>query len=236
MTWSPLGFSLGAAADSGNTRSRSALRNDIEIQNLAASPVEWAHVPVLPPSVNAAAPVTHAQLAELLATSHFGIGPSDLHGSLTGYLCGGGVADAGDWLGALELDVDAAEAALIPADVMKYLYEQCAAWFDDPDLAFEPLLPAADTALARRADALVEWCRGFLGGLGLAGVSRQHGLSSEGAEILRDFGTIAGTRFEYADSEEDENALSEVIEFIRVGVLLLHAEILGAAPGSATLH
>lgn len=186
--------------------------------------------------MNAAVPVTHAQLAEWLASSHFGIGPSDLHGSLTGYLCGGGVADARDWLGALELDVDTAEAAAIPPEVMAHLYEQCVAWFDDPDLAFEPLLPAADTALARRADALVEWCRGFLGGLGLAGVSRQHGLSSEGAEILRDFGTIAGTRFEYADSEEDENALSEVIEFIRVGVLLLHAEILSAAPGSATVH
>jgi len=186
--------------------------------------------------VNALAPVTHAQLAELLASSHFGIGPSDLHGSLTGYLCGGGVADARDWLGALELDVDAAEPAGIPADVMAYLYEQCAAWFDDPDLAFEPLLPASDASVERRADALVEWCRGFLGGLGLAGVSRQHGLSNEGAEILRDFGTIAGTRFEYADSEEDENALGEVIEFIRVGVLLLHAEIAGAMPVNRTLH
>ena len=82
----------------------------------------------------------------------------------------------------------------------------------------------------------MEWCRGFLGGLGLAGVSRQHGLSAEGAEILRDFGTIAGTRFEYADSEEDENALSEVIEFIRVGVLLLHAEIAGAVPDKRTVH
>jgi len=186
--------------------------------------------------VNALAPVTHAQLAELLALSHFGIGPSDLHGSLTGYLCGGGVADARDWLGALALDVDPTEAAAIPPDVMAYLYEQCAAWFNDPDLAFEPLLPAPDASLERRADALVEWCRGFLGGLGLAGVSRQHGLSNEGAEILRDFGSIAGTRFEYADSEEDENALTEVIEFIRVGVLLLHAEIASGAAGSATVH
>ena len=96
------------------------------------------------------------------------------------------------------------------------------------DQGFEPLLPPADTALEHRADALVDWCRGFLGGLGLAGVSREHGLSADGAEILSDFGTIAGTRFEYADGEEDESALTEVIEFIRVGVLLLHAEIVSA--------
>src|ERR1043165_9389630 len=97
--------------------------------------------------VNAPAPVTHAQLAELLASSHFGIGPSDLHGSLTGYLCGGGVADARDWLRARGPEVEAADPAAIPADVMAYLYEQCAAWFDDPDLAFEPLLPASDASL-----------------------------------------------------------------------------------------
>jgi uncharacterized protein YgfB (UPF0149 family) len=221
-------ISLGAAARSGNTR-RAAAASDRGL-------LECAHVLETCQIVNTASPVTHARLAELLASAQSGIGPSDLHGSLTGYLCGGGVADARDWLGALELEVDPAAENALPPEVLAGLYEQCAAWFDDPDLAFEPLLPADDTSLARRADALVEWCRGFLGGLGLAGVSRQHGLSAEGAEILRDFGTIAGTRFEYADSEEDENALREVIEFIRVGVLLLHAEIVTAPAQAPTLH
>ena len=185
--------------------------------------------------MNTGTPVTHAQLGELLANLRFGIGPSDLHGSLTGYLCGGGVADSRGWLATLELDPDD-NVADISQTVLTHLYEQCAAWLADPGLGFEPLLPPADTALENRADALVEWCRGFLGGLGLAGVSRQHGLSADGAEILKDFGTIAGTRFEYADGEEDETALTEVIEFIRVGVLLLHAEIVSVPQAGATLH
>ena len=185
--------------------------------------------------MNAGAPVTHSELGELLDALRFAIGPSDLHGSLTGYLCGGGVADSSGWLAALELDPDD-RVAEIPHAVLTSLYEQCAAWFDDPALGFEPLLPPADVALDCRADALVEWCRGFLGGLGLAGISQQGGLSDDGAEILKDFGTIAGTRFEYADGEEDETALTEVIEFIRVGVLLLHAELTSAGRGSATVH
>lgn len=188
--------------------------------------------------MTAAAPITHAQLGELLATLRFGVDPSDLHGSLTGYLCAGGQANARDWLAALQVQLDDAEAAAaVRSATLQQLFAECAAWLADPDLRFEPLLPAADTPLDVRADALVEWCRGFLGGVGLTGTADQRGLSADCAEILRDFGTIAGSHFEYADSEEDESALAEVIEFIRVGVLLLHAELARAGmPAKTTLH
>lgn len=178
--------------------------------------------------------ITHAQLGEMLARLHVGVGASDLHGSLTGYICGGGGAGARGWLAALELQTDPQGDLALPA--FARLYEDCAAWFGDPELRFEPLLPEIDTTLDARADALVEWCRGFLGGLGLAGVSKRQGLSADAEEILHDLGTIAGSRFEYDDAEEDENALAEVIEFIRVGVLLLHAEIASGAQGSVTVH
>ena len=180
--------------------------------------------------------MTHAQLGELLAALRFGVDPSDLHGSLTGYLCAGGHADAGDGLAALRIEVDAAEAAA-GSEPMRRLVRECSAWLDDPELGFEPLLPAADTPVDVRADALVEWCRGFLGGIGLAGAAGAGDVSPDCAEILRDFGTIAASHFEYSDSEEDESALAEVIEFIRVGVLLLHNELteLGVPP-TATVH
>jgi hypothetical protein len=43
-------------------------------------------------------------------------------------------------------------------------------------------------------------------------------------EIMADFSAIAGADFSYAGNEEDEEALSEIIEFVRVSVLLLYAE------------
>jgi uncharacterized protein len=178
--------------------------------------------------------ITHAQLGEMLARLHVGVSASDLHGSLTGFVCGGGSAGARGWLAALELQTDPEIDLPLPA--FARLYEDCAAWFDDPELRFEPLLPDMDTSLDTRADALVEWCRGFLGGLGLAGVSKLQGLSADAAEILHDLGTIAGSRFDYDDAEEDENALAEVIEFIRVGVLLLHAELATAGRSGKTVH
>jgi uncharacterized protein YgfB (UPF0149 family) len=179
------------------------------------------------------ASISHAALHAALADLRYGVGASDLHGSLTGFLCGGGKATAANWLRCLEIEPEDGDKLANP--VLDNVFQQCHAQLDDPEFGFEPLLPDENEPLALRADALVDWCRGFLGGLGLAGVNPQRGLSDDGAEILRDFGTIAASRFEVDDAEEDESALSEVLEFIRVAVLLLHTELESAGPRS-TVH
>lgn len=180
--------------------------------------------------------ISYSELGDALARVHAGVGASELQGSLAGYLCGGGSADARHWFDALELDHDGEIAAALPPDLLERLHHDCSAWLADPELGFEPLLPAAETPIDVRADALVEWCRGFLGGFGLAGGGHHDSLSNDAREILADFGTIAATRFEYAGNEDDEAALTEVIEFIRVGALLLHAELHAAPQTGATLH
>jgi yecA family protein len=184
-----------------------------------------------PSPQHAQSPVTHASLSAALDGLKLGVAPSELHGSLTGFLCAGGQADAAQWLGVLHIEAPKSAGA-DPALIQ--LYRDCAAALDDPDLRFEPLLPATD-AIDARADALVDWCRGFLGGLGLAGGSPST-MSDDASEILRDLGTIAGSRFEYENAEEDESALEEVIEFVRVGVLLLHTEMTAPKRRDVTLH
>ncbi|HKE47564.1 MAG TPA: UPF0149 family protein [Rhodanobacteraceae bacterium] len=166
--------------------------------------------------------LTYAELAHAIKTLRLGVGASDLHGSLTGYLCAGGRAGAEEWPAALELDPD---VKALRHEALRQLYRDCRAQLEDPDLGFEPLLPAHDAPVERRADALVEWCRGFLGGVGLSGTTNRQRLSEDANEVLADFGRIASSRFDYDDAEEDETALSEVLEFVRVGVLLLHAEL-----------
>jgi uncharacterized protein YgfB (UPF0149 family) len=168
--------------------------------------------------------ISHQELADTLARLQVGISASDLHGSLTGYLCAGGSTTADTWPEALELDTGAVGA--VQDSALPLLYRHCREQLDDSDLGFEPLLPGDDVALARRAEALVEWCRGFLGGVGLAGIgSRREALSAEAREILQDFSTIAASNFDYDEDDEDETALSEVLEFVRVGVLLLYGDL-----------
>ncbi|KGI76863.1 UPF0149 family protein [Oleiagrimonas soli] len=177
--------------------------------------------------------VTYAELESDLARAHVGVDASELHGSLTGYLCGGGRAAPGGVLQALELDVEDATARAPFDDRVQALYRDCRAALDDAQMGFEPLLPDSERPLAERAEALVEWCRGFLGGFGLAGAQRTQELSADGSEILRDLGTIAGSELSFEGDEDDERSLMEISEFVRVGALVLHAEVAGTRASGA---
>ncbi len=181
----------------------------------------------------ASAPIRQPELSAALASMRLVVGASELHGSLTGYLCAGGNAGAKAFLSALELESDDAHPDDAGHALLAELYSQCRLQLADPELGFEPLLPDSSRPLAERCDALVEWCRGFLGGLGLGGFGARSGLSEEGAEILHDFEAIASSQLSCED-DDDEASLTEVFEFVRIGALLLYAE---AQAGSGTrLH
>jgi uncharacterized protein YgfB (UPF0149 family) len=177
--------------------------------------------------------MTHAELATALKPLRLGVDASDLHGSLTGYLCAGGRAGIDEWPEALEIEPELPSSLNDP--VLRRLYTDCRTQLEDPDLGFEPLLPGADTPVELRAESLVEWCRGFLGGVGLSG-AQPRALSVDATEVLADISRIASSRFDYDNVEEDETALSEVLEFVRVGVLLLHAEMRKPRSSRHTVH
>jgi len=182
------------------------------------------------------APFTHARLDEALNQAALGMGASELHGLLTGYLCGGGEAGGRDVLAALQLEVEDADAAGPLVDLLDAAWPRYRQQLDDPHLGFEALLPADSRPLSERADAIVDWTRGFLGGFGLAG-ARADGLTEDGREVLRDLGSIASSQLALDTSsdaavEDDESALMELVEFVRVGAMLLRTETLRADPAA----
>jgi hypothetical protein len=71
--------------------------------------------------------------------------------------------------------------------------------------------------------------------VGLADSATQS-LSADANEVLADLGRIAASRFDYENAEEDETALSEVLEFVRVGVLLLHTELTRPRAARRSVH
>ncbi len=177
----------------------------------------------------------HAELGAALQALRLGVQPSDLHGSLSGYLCAGAPATAEDWLDRLELSPDDATVARLP--LLQALYRHACAQFGGTPARVEPLLPPADQPVAQRAQALVEWCRGFLGGFGLSGATARAALSADAEEILTDLAAIAASRLEQGDDADDACAFADVLKFVCTAVALLHREARASASVAArSLH
>lgn len=176
-------------------------------------------------------------MARTLDRLEAGVGAAELDGALAGFLCAGGAAASDRWLPSLALgDLDESLDQSRDRDLFKSFFFTLARDLDDPDLGFAPLLPSDDTPVSERAAAMVDWCRGFLGGLGLAGVDLGEGLSGDGGEVVGDLGRIAATEFDSGDSDaDDEEAYAEMVEYIRVGVMLLHQQLALSQP-EATRH
>lgn len=172
----------------------------------------------------ATGPLGHDDIDALIMRLRLGVEASELHGSLCGYLAGGGSLRGGTLLAALQLEGEATSPGAGDQAVLDRLVAESEAELDDPELGFEPRLPEDDRPLAERAEAMVDWCRGFLGGFGLAGTAAHAQLSAEAQEILRDLGTVAASSFDFGNENEDEDALIEVHEFVRMAAMLLFAE------------
>jgi len=149
-----------------------------------------------------------------------GMGASELHGSLCGWLAGGG-GDGPDWLA--RILADAGVAPVAQDDPLDRLRQASVSQLEDREFGFELLLPGAEASLYQRSGALFDWCRGFVGAFGLA-AGPTPPLSAEGQEALADLVRLSAAAPEEGGDEEDEEALAEIEEYVRVAVLLLHGD------------
>ncbi|WP_225876281.1 UPF0149 family protein [Lysobacter solisilvae (ex Woo and Kim 2020)] len=172
------------------------------------------------PDLPAAAALDAEIRALALATTS-----AELHGSLCGWLAGGG-ATTPDWLG--RVLADPALPAVAEGSALDELCKASAAQLADRSFEFELLLPDADAPLMERSGALFDWCRGFLGGFGLA-AGAAPALSEDSQEALADLAKLAAAQPQDDGDEEDEEALVELEEFVRVAALLLHGDCVMAA-------
>lgn len=184
-------------------------------------------------------PPDHDTLERLLGVSPLSGGASEAHGIYCGLLAvdapepqarwlaellpalddaGKGAASAGDTPPATDLSVQDCRDALIA--LADHTREQV----QGERMSLDPLLPPADRSLRERAVAVHDWARGFLFGLGLAGVDAR-ALSDPNREVFDDF--VELTRMDLDDlddGEANEQALAEIIEFIRVAALLFYED------------
>ncbi len=136
-------------------------------------------------------------------------------------------ADKITWVQLIFGEIDANNQTQVEAIKLSgELYEQCKRQLQDPNLAFDLLLPDENESLLLRVSSLQEWCNGFLLGVGLSGINDHKNLPEDTQELLKDFteiGTSGG--FDLEDEAASEEALAEITEYVRMGVLLINEEL-----------
>ncbi|MEM7027300.1 MAG: UPF0149 family protein [Pseudomonadota bacterium] len=95
---------------------------------------------------------------------------------------------------------------------------------ESEEITFKLLIPDDDESIAERATALSEWCAGFLSGLGLGGFNNERPLSSDCEEFIKDLAKIAQLETQPEEDESSEAALTELVEYVRIGVLTLQQD------------
>ncbi|EXJ16401.1 YecA family protein [Imhoffiella purpurea] len=174
------------------------------------------------------------EVGHLLEATHLVPSPSEAHGILCGLVCGGSKDPVAAWLEHLFSDRDADPAE--SSEVRQHLEEYGAQAADsarDRSEGLRLLLPDEEAALLERATGVYDWVRGFLFAVGTLGV-KESDLSEQGREVIRDFADL--TRMDLAgleESEENEEALMEITEFVRVAAMLIQEERNPPAPGAA---
>lgn len=150
----------------------------------------------------------------------------ETHGLLTGMLSASFASPFERLLAEVIDDEQDPQDALVreSAKVWKQLYDDMKSLLNDPDMGFEPLLPDEESPLNQRLRGLADWCQGFIYGLGCGGV-KPEALKGDAQELLRDFVELSRMSDEAETSEESEADYLELVEYVRVGVLLINEEL-----------
>jgi len=173
---------------------------------------------------------------DILAKLSVPISVSEAHGMATGLLCGQAPSLAkGRWLTEL-LDAggvaaDAVQHRAVEIRELDSWFDETVAALNDADLAFEPAVPDDESILLDRTTSMVDFCSGFNYGFGLSAVGRKTtALPDDTKEVITDFQAIENLDLDSIDPADDD-AWHELIEYIRVGVLLVHEELQPVSSG-----
>ena len=153
---------------------------------------------------------------------------AECHGIACGLLC----RDVRATLDAFIALLDMLELVKTPGSGFKLSLEELLnstrTQLADEDMSLSLWLPNDDETLEDRTTALAQWCSGFLAGLGSGGNGPLKALSDDANEAMKDIQQIAAADVtDTSESEEDENAFTEIVEYIRVVVLMIREDLRG---------
>jgi len=158
---------------------------------------------------------------------------AEVHGIAVAMLCLNKNTEASDWIN----EAFSEGPGLLQEDKVDLndLFEQTKELMESEEFVFDLFLPADDEAVDVRCIALMQWCQGFLFGMGRVQTTSEW--PAEVDEVLKDIieFTKLDADIDEDDVEETENDLTEIQEYLRAAVMLIRSE-LNPAVESSTLH
>jgi len=161
---------------------------------------------------------------------------AECHGLLSGLLCREPNSTASDFkfqLAAMKL---AQESSTELDSALTEVHACTLQQLNDEEFGFSLWLPDDEEPLEERIIALGRWCSGFMAGLVCGG--QLETLSAEAKEAIEDLQQIAQAEMtsqgqEGVDIEEDENAFTEIVEYVRVVALMMREDFRGPGQNEA---
>ena len=180
--------------------------------------------------MSATSDYAYSELVQGLEESTLNASPAEAHGLLCGLLCAGATDAETLWGRELFTQGEPGPQLLDLPPSLRTLADRARAEMEGEDLALTLVLPEEDSPLRERAEGLYDWARGFILGLGLAGLKAE-AISDQAREVLGDLVEITRLDLEGldglevgVDGDEEEGALMELQEFLWVAARLLHEE------------
>lgn len=142
---------------------------------------------------------------------------SSAHGLLCGYACVNPDITFENWIYEI-LDEYSKDDDF---SVLSAIFNQTLEQLSDSELNFK-LLIEDDGDLSIQAGDIKDWCSGFLIGLGLAKIQIS---GEELEEIIESISQISNLDINIENSPENSNDIMEIVEFVRMGALLIQETI-----------
>lgn len=169
--------------------------------------------------------------------------PADLQGFVSGLLAGDASLDAEKWLMLAEEFMDLPEplGEVEAREALSAYLILAQRGIADSDYGFRLLLPDDAVSMSLRAEALGQWCQGFLMGFGLSECDADS-LDVDGKDMLTTLAEVAQIDIDLEASDENESLYTELCEFVRIAAIYLHQHnqkpsvAAEDAEGSAQLH
>ncbi len=175
-------------------------------------------------AINTYTTIDYDELNAELRSIHAGMGAAECHGFISGHFCYSNsiVVEILQDLILAGVDDNAGIDEFIAT--LAELANQTANQILDDEISFNLLLPDDESSMSERTNALAEWCAGFVSGLGIGGIDKDTQSNPDCEEFINDLISISKMETFTEESESAENDLFEIIEYVRIGVIMLHQE------------